>query len=101
MLSAPPEARILLTARGVRAVADGLVSLVLPAYLLALGYGPFETGIIATATEVEPLDLDRALHPYTNPIAHHLVGEFRPIAEDRAPGNAARSSSPRTRAGSW
>jgi MFS family permease len=50
MLSAPPEARILLTARGVRAVADGLVSLVLPAYLLALGYGPFETGIIATAT---------------------------------------------------
>ena len=29
---------------------DGLVSLVLPAYLLALGYGPVETGVIATAT---------------------------------------------------
>ena len=88
MLSAPPEARILLTARGVRAVADGLVSLVLPAYLLALGYGPFETGIIATATEVEPLDLDRALHPYADSVAHHQAREFRAVDEDQALGNA-------------
>jgi hypothetical protein len=44
------EAGILLSARGLRAVLDGLVSLVLPVYLLALGYGPLETGIIATAT---------------------------------------------------
>lgn len=52
-LSAPrsaSEARIVLTARGCRAVMDGLVSLVLPAYLTALDYGPFETGLIATAT---------------------------------------------------
>src|SRR5215210_5991427 len=48
--SARPEAGVLLSARGLRAVMDGLVSLVLPAYLLALGYGPLETGVIATAT---------------------------------------------------
>jgi MFS family permease len=47
---AAPGAGILLSARGLRAVMDGLVSLVLPAYLLALGYGPLETGVIATAT---------------------------------------------------
>ena len=41
---------LLLAARGARAFADGLVSLVLPVYLRELGYGPFETGIIATAT---------------------------------------------------
>ncbi|HEX2553445.1 MAG TPA: MFS transporter [Microvirga sp.] len=44
------NARRLLAARGLRAVADGFISLILPAYLLALGYGPVETGIIATAT---------------------------------------------------
>ncbi|HYF54277.1 MAG TPA: MFS transporter, partial [Salinarimonas sp.] len=45
-----PEIRILLAARGIRALADGLVSLVLPVYLLALGYGAVEAGLIATAT---------------------------------------------------
>src|SRR5690606_20628503 len=43
-------ARLLLAARGVRAVGDGFVSLLLPVYLLELGHGPFETGVIATAT---------------------------------------------------
>jgi hypothetical protein len=36
--------------RGVRGVGDGFVSLLLPVYLLELGNGPFETGVIATAT---------------------------------------------------
>jgi MFS family permease len=45
-----PETRLLLAARGLRAIGDGFVSLLLPVYLLALGYGPFETGVIATAT---------------------------------------------------
>jgi MFS family permease len=45
-----PETRLLLAARGSRAVGDGLVSLLLPVYLLELGHGPFETGVIATAT---------------------------------------------------
>ncbi len=40
----------MLAARGLRAIGDGLVSLLLPVYLLELGHGPFETGIIATAT---------------------------------------------------
>jgi MFS family permease len=36
--------------RGMRAFADGFVSLLLPAYLIALGMGPVEVGLIATAT---------------------------------------------------
>lgn len=45
-----PEAALLLTARGLRSLADGMVSLLLPIYLLELGYGAFEAGAIATAT---------------------------------------------------
>ena len=48
--SATPEAGLLLTSRSLRAFGDGLVSLLLPAYLAALGHGPFEIGLIATAT---------------------------------------------------
>lgn len=40
----------LLWARGLRAFADGYVSLLLPIYLLSIGMGPFEVGVIATAT---------------------------------------------------
>jgi MFS family permease len=39
-----------LWARGLRAFADGYVSLLLPVYLIALGFGAFEVGVIATAT---------------------------------------------------
>src|SRR3954447_21005076 len=48
--SATPGAGLLLAARALRAFGDGLVSLLLPAYLAALGHGPFEMGLIATAT---------------------------------------------------
>jgi MFS family permease len=41
--------RILL-AKGLRAFGDGFVSVLLPLYLLELGLGPLEVGIIATAT---------------------------------------------------
>jgi MFS family permease len=51
-IGAASETRFLLAARGVRAIGDGFVSLLLPVYLLELGHGPFETGIIATATLV-------------------------------------------------
>jgi MFS family permease len=47
---AASETRLLLAARGLRAVGDGFVSLLLPVYLLELGHGPFETGVIATVT---------------------------------------------------
>jgi MFS family permease len=44
------ELRWLLAARGLRAFGDGFVSLLLPVYLLTLGYSPFDVGVIATAT---------------------------------------------------
>ncbi len=40
----------LLWARGLRAFADGYVSLLLPLYLIALGFNPFQVGVIATGT---------------------------------------------------
>jgi MFS family permease len=52
--SAPPaarrELRRLLAARGLRALADGCVAVLLPTYLLALGHAPFAVGVISTAT---------------------------------------------------
>ena len=48
----PDATGLLLTARGLRSAADGMISLVLPAYLLSLGYGAIETGVLATATLV-------------------------------------------------
>jgi MFS family permease len=40
----------LLVAKGLRAFGDGYVSLLLPLYLLELGFSPLAVGIIATAT---------------------------------------------------
>jgi MFS family permease len=40
----------LLVARALRAFADGYMALLLPAYLLALGLGTLEVGIVSTAT---------------------------------------------------
>ena len=45
-----PDVRRLLFARALRAFGDGYVSLLLPLYLLELGYAPLEVGVIATAT---------------------------------------------------
>ena len=42
--------RRILWGRALRAFADGYISLLLPVYLLALGFGPLEVGVIATAT---------------------------------------------------
>ena len=42
--------RTLLAARGLRAFADGFVSLLLPLYLLEIGLSAFQVGVIATAT---------------------------------------------------
>jgi MFS family permease len=46
------NARLVLAARSLRAVADGFVAVLLPAYLLALGHGQLEVGILSTATLV-------------------------------------------------
>jgi len=42
--------RRILAARALRSFADGFISVVLPAYLLALGLGTLEVGFISTAT---------------------------------------------------
>ncbi len=44
------DSRRLLTTRGVRALVDGTVATVLPAYLIARGLGPTEVGAVITAT---------------------------------------------------
>jgi MFS family permease len=45
-----PHVNRLLLAKGLRAFGDGYVSLLLPVYLIALGYSAVEVGLIATAT---------------------------------------------------
>ena len=40
----------MLVARALRAFADGFVAVLLPAYLLALGHGQLEVGLLSTAT---------------------------------------------------
>lgn len=46
----PPGARLLLVGRALRAFTDGFVAILLPAYLLALGMGKWEVGLISAAT---------------------------------------------------
>lgn len=41
---------LVLAARGLRAFADGFIAVLLPAYLLALGLGTLDVGLISTAT---------------------------------------------------
>ena len=55
-----------LVAKGLRAFGDGYVSLLLPVYLLQLGYSAVEVGIIATATLLGSgiLALGVGLHAY-------------------------------------
>ncbi len=50
MSSPPREARTLLIGRGLRAFVDGYVAILLPVYLLALGFGAWEVGLLSTAT---------------------------------------------------
>jgi MFS family permease len=56
----------LLIAKGLRAFGDGYVSLLLPMYLLELGFTPLEVGIIATTTLLGSglLTLVVGLHAY-------------------------------------
>ncbi len=42
--------RRVLLAKAIRGLGDGFVSLLLPLYLLDLGFGPLQVGVIATAT---------------------------------------------------
>src|SRR6185503_15214953 len=44
-----PDILLLYAARGLRGFGDGFAIILLPVYLSALGYGPVEVGIVATA----------------------------------------------------
>ncbi|HEY6893857.1 MAG TPA: MFS transporter, partial [Rhodanobacteraceae bacterium] len=61
---------IVLAARGVRALADGFVSLALPLYLLALGYEPFQVGLISTATLLGSAALSLTVGRYATRIGY-------------------------------
>ncbi len=50
MARRPSTASLLLSARGLRAFADGFVALLLPVYLTRLGFDPLDIGILTTAT---------------------------------------------------
>src|SRR5258708_29756065 len=87
----------LLSARGLRAFADGFVALLLPVYLTQLGFDAFATGILTTATllgsAVLTLGVGRTAHrlePRRLPVASSLLmfatgicfalsGEFWPL----------------------
>jgi len=45
-----PTARRMLVGRGLRGFCDGFVAVLLPAYLLALGFGVIEVGVLSTVT---------------------------------------------------
>jgi MFS family permease len=47
--SQPADVTLLYTARGIRGFGDGFAVIILPAYLTAIGYSPFQIGIVATA----------------------------------------------------
>src|SRR6476646_3820462 len=44
------DIRLLYLARGLRGFGDGFATIILPAYLTAIGYGPIETGLVLTAS---------------------------------------------------
>jgi MFS family permease len=50
MDASPLGISLVLAARSLRAFGDGFVAVLLPAYLLALGHGTLEVGLISTAT---------------------------------------------------
>jgi MFS family permease len=61
-----PHVNRILVAKGLRAFGDGYVSLLLPLYLLQLGYSALQVGVIATATLLGSgvLTLAVGLHAY-------------------------------------
>jgi MFS family permease len=63
-------ARLILSARGVRALGDGFVSLTLPLYLVALGYTPLQVGLVSTATLLGSAMLSIAVGIYARRIGY-------------------------------
>ncbi len=63
----------LLLARALRAFADGYVAVLLPAYLLALGFGPWEVGVLATATLLGSACATLAVGAWGHRVHHHRL----------------------------
>src|ERR1041384_1242496 len=61
------DALPLLVARGLRAFADGYMALLLPAYLLSIGLGTLEVGIVSTATMLGSALATLAAGPWGHP----------------------------------
>jgi MFS family permease len=68
--TADANARRLIYARALRAVADGYVGILLPAYLLALGLDAFEVGVLTTATLLGSASLTLFAGLITNRFGH-------------------------------
>ena len=67
--SATRDARLLVAARALRGFGDGLTSVLLPAYVVALGYSEIEVGLLSTATLVGSAALTLAV----GLLAHRLA----------------------------
>ena len=74
--AAATEIRLLLIGRGLRAFVDGYVAVLLPAYLLALGYGTWQVGLLSTATLLGSALATLALGAW----GHHAAPRFLLLA---------------------
>jgi len=70
------EVRLLLIGRGLRAFVDGYVAVLLPAYLLALGYDIWHVGLLSTATLLGSALATLALGAW----GHHAAPRFLLLA---------------------
>ncbi len=70
---AAPDARLLLIGRALRAFTDGFVAILLPAYLLTLGLGKWEVGLISTATLLGSALATVAVLRHAPPLEHPFV----------------------------
>jgi MFS family permease len=68
--TADANAKRLIYARALRAIADGYVSILLPAYLLLLGLDAFEVGVLTTATLLGSASLTLFAGLVTNRFGH-------------------------------
>jgi MFS family permease len=67
---ASPDASWLIAARGTRAFADGLVSVLLPTYLLDRGFDAFTVGILSTLTLLGSAALTLGVGAVTNRVGY-------------------------------
>ena len=70
---ASSDARWLLAARGLRAYADGLVSVLLPVYLLDRGFDAFTVGLLSTLTLLGSAGFTLGVGALTNRFGHRAL----------------------------